>query len=242
MRDTARYRQSTVAGATRPRRTGSLRRVLLAVGLFYGFYWMYFPRVAHLAVENPRRTAFIEQYQSREEARGSDGRIAQVWRPLSAISPYLKRAVIIAEDDTFFTHNGFNLTEIKRALATWRQGKRLRGASTITQQLAKNLYLSPSRNPLRKLRESIIAWRLEGSLEKPRILEIYLNVVEWGAGVYGAEAASQHYFGKGADHLTRREAAYLAAIIPNPIYLTKKSQVRQVKNRENKILSRLGGN
>lgn len=222
-----------------PPRKRRWRSILVSALLLYGFYWVYFPRVDHLNTENPKTTAFMARYQETQRASAADDRIQYRWRPLSEISPYLKNAVLISEDDTFFKHDGINVDQIKLSIEAWRKGKKLRGASTITQQLAKNLYLSPSRNPLRKLREFLIARRLEAFLTKPRILELYLNVIEWGRGIYGAQAASQAYFHKDADALSAREAAYLAAIIPNPVVLTQKSQARRVKNRESMILGRL---
>jgi monofunctional biosynthetic peptidoglycan transglycosylase len=133
------------------------------------------------------------------------------------MSPALKRAVLVAEDIGFFSHRGFALAEMQNALEEALRDRELpRGASTITQQLAKNLWLSPSRNPLRKGKEALLTWQLERTLSKRRILELYLNVVEFGPGVYGAGAASRRYFGKAAADLDESEAAHLAAALPNP--------------------------
>jgi monofunctional biosynthetic peptidoglycan transglycosylase len=143
--------------------------------------------------------------------------VAWTWTPYSAISPALKRAVLVAEDIGFFSHRGFALDEIHSALEDALRDRELpRGASTLTQQLAKNLWLSPSRNPLRKAREAVLTWQLERALSKRRILELYLNVAELGPGVYGVGAASQRYFGKAAADLDEHEAAQLAAALPNP--------------------------
>ena len=143
--------------------------------------------------------------------------IMHEWRPLSKISPYLQRAVVGAEDDLFYEHPGYDINAMKRAYEYNLRKKRFaRGASTITMQVARNLYLSPDKTILRKLRELIIALKLERELSKDRILEIYLNIVEWGNGIYGAEAAARHYFGKSARDLTAHEAAYLASILPRP--------------------------
>ena len=137
--------------------------------------------------------------------------------PYSAISLPLKRAVIVGEDINFFGHGGVDLDEVEDAFErAVERGRRPRGASTITQQLAKNLWLTPSRNPLRKVRELILTWQLERSLSKRRILELYLNVVEFGPGLYGAEAGARRYFGKAAADLGPLEAAQLAATLPNP--------------------------
>jgi monofunctional biosynthetic peptidoglycan transglycosylase len=134
-----------------------------------------------------------------------------------ALSPHLKRAVLVAEDIDFFSHRGFDPAAVRDALReALEEGKLRRGGSTITQQLAKNLWLSPSRNPLRKAKEAVLTWQLERALSKRRILELYLNVVELGPGVYGAEAASRRYFGKSARDLDADEAAQLAASLPRP--------------------------
>jgi monofunctional biosynthetic peptidoglycan transglycosylase len=139
------------------------------------------------------------------------------WVPLVRISPHLQRAVIAAEDASFFIHEGFDWEGIRdAALANLEAGEMKRGGSTITQQLAKNLYLSSERSIFRKAREALITRSLEHRLTKERILELYLNVAEWGRGVYGAEAAARHHFGKSAVALTADEAAWLAAILPSP--------------------------
>ncbi len=142
---------------------------------------------------------------------------ATTWLPLEAISPRLQTAVIVWEDPAFYHHHGINLAAIRRAFfANLRAGAYERGGSTITQQIAKNLFLSRERTLRRKLREAILAWRLEGALSKEQILEIYLNIAEWGEGIAGAEAASRFYFGKSAADLSWAEAALLAGILPNP--------------------------
>jgi monofunctional biosynthetic peptidoglycan transglycosylase len=137
--------------------------------------------------------------------------------PYDAISPQLKRAVLVAEDIEFFSHGGFSFAELRQAVRDALSGRReLRGASTITQQLAKNLWLSPSRNPLRKIKEALLTWQLERELSKKRILELYLNVAEFGPGIYGVEAAARHYFGAAAAEVGERQAAELAAALPRP--------------------------
>lgn len=175
------------------------------------------PDVASLQRTNPATTAFIERYRERQRAADQSEAIAWEWVPWDAISPHLKRAVVSAEDMEFFSHGGFSATEMRAALReAWEERDAPRGASTITQQLAKNLWLSPSRNPLRKLREAILTWQLERHLSKRRILELYLNVVEFGPGIYGAGAAAHHYFGKPASQLSAHESAQLAAGLPRP--------------------------
>jgi monofunctional glycosyltransferase len=175
------------------------------------------PDVKRLARERPATTAFVEDYRARLRAQSKPDRVAWAWTPYAAISADLKRAVLVAEDINFFAHRGFDLGEVQNALTeALRDRERPRGASTITQQLAKNLWLSPSRNPWRKIKEAILTWQLERTLPKRRILELYLNVAEFGPGVFGAGAASQRYFGRPAADLGPAEAAALAAGLPMP--------------------------
>ncbi|HSM07564.1 MAG TPA: monofunctional biosynthetic peptidoglycan transglycosylase [Gemmatimonadota bacterium] len=212
----SRERDSDESLTSAPARRRILRR--LAAGLVgFGALWVGYealtwPDVAALRDANPDRTAFIDRYVERS------GRApAWTWVPASRISPHLEEAVIVGEDLEFFSHGGFSTHEIEQAIRRAIEEREApRGASTITQQLAKNLWLSPSRNPLRKGREVILTKQLEGHLTKDRILELYLNVVEFGPGIYGAEAAGRHYFGKPASALSQREAAMLAAALPRP--------------------------
>jgi monofunctional biosynthetic peptidoglycan transglycosylase len=191
--------------------------VLLAGALWIGVEIWTWPAVGRLATERPATTAFIERYRAQQRAAGRPAQVAWTWTPYPAISPALKRAVLVAEDIGFFSHTGFALAEIQSALEDAVRDRELpRGASTITQQLAKNLWLSPSRSPLRKAREALLTWQLERALSKRRILELYLNVAEFGPGVYGVGAASQRYFGKAAADLDESEAAQLAGSLPNP--------------------------
>ena len=175
------------------------------------------PQVGALATRPPRTTAFIERHRAAERAAGRDGRVQWTWVPYSAISRPLKRAAVVGEDINFFGHGGVDLDEVQDALEqAVERGRRPRGASTITQQLAKNLWLTPSRNPLRKIRELILTWQLERTLPKRRILELYLNVVEFGPDLYGVEAAARRHFGKAAADIGPVEAAQLVASLPNP--------------------------
>jgi monofunctional biosynthetic peptidoglycan transglycosylase len=158
------------------------------------------------------------------------------------LSQDLKRAVLIAEDDAFWQHEGVDVDQLQESLQLdWARGRMLRGGSTITQQLAKNLYLSPSKNPVRKLRELIIARRLEAELTKSRILELYLNVIEWGDGVYGAEAAARTYFHTSAASLSPAESAWLAAAIVNPRTMNPLHPNARLIRRQQLILRRMGG-
>ena len=190
--------------------------VIVVVG-FVGFYLVY-PDVSILKKMNPKKTSFMEYRENQWQAKGKKLTIQKKWVSLPNISPYLVKAIIIAEDDKFWSHRGFDMDAIQKALEkNIEKGKFKFGGSTISQQLVKNLYLTPAKNPVRKLKEAIITWRVEQTISKRRILELYLNVVEWGNGIFGAEMASQRYFGKPAALLTAEEAAKLAAILPNPI-------------------------
>ena len=174
-------------------------------------------------------------------AAGRQPRVSQQWISYRRVSPTLVRAVLVAEDAGFWEHQGIDLEEIRASMAiNWEQGDLLRGASTITQQLAKNLYLSPTRNPYRKVRELFIARRLEAELPKARILELYLNLIEWGDGIWGAEAASQRYFGTSASALSADQAALLAGAIINPRRYSPASPNARLLHRQQLILHRMG--
>ena len=189
---------------------------LVAVGWLAWEAWTW-PDVASLARRPPATTAFIERWRAARRQAGRDDRVDRRWVAYEAISPSVKVAVLVAEDINFFAHRGFDGGEIRRALSQAVEDREMpRGASTITQQLAKNLWLSPSRDPLRKAREAILTWQLERTLDKRRLLELYLNVVEFGPGVWGVESASRRYFGKAAGELEDDEAARLAASLPSP--------------------------
>jgi monofunctional biosynthetic peptidoglycan transglycosylase len=205
------------------------------------YSYLTLPDVRSLVTSNPTTTAFIELRADEAREKGLKPRRVQRWVSYSHLSPDLKRAVLVAEDDAFFQHEGVDLAQLQESLEIdWAKGKFTRGASTITQQLAKNLYLSPSKNPLRKLRELIIARRLEAELKKARILELYLNVIEWGDGIYGAEAASQTYFQSAASNLDPNEAALLAGAIINPRLLNPGRPTGRLLRRQQLILRRMG--
>jgi monofunctional glycosyltransferase len=214
----------------------SLLVTAVIVGVAY-FYQM-LPDVKPLKTKNPKFTALMELRD--QEYRQKGGMISRqhIWVPYSAISEHLKKAVLISEDASFFSHPGVDVKEMQKALKKdWETGSFARGGSTITMQLAKNLYLYPAKNPLRKAKEIVIAWQLEQALSKRRILEIYLNVVEWGQNIYGAEAAARHYFAKSAADLDVDEAATLAALLPSPRDFREKN----VAARRKLILSRMAG-
>jgi monofunctional biosynthetic peptidoglycan transglycosylase len=189
----------------------------LPIGAVLFFWLLKIPDVSALRATNPTGTALMEARQTQAEAKGRTIERQWTWVPLSRISPSLRQAVVEGEDASFFTHEGFDWEGIKdAALYNLEAGKLKRGGSTITQQLAKNLYLSSERSLIRKAREALITRSLEQHLTKERILELYLNVAEWGQGVYGAEAAARHHFKKPSRNLTADEAAWLAAILPSP--------------------------
>jgi monofunctional biosynthetic peptidoglycan transglycosylase len=192
--------------------------VLLVIGTLWAAWeaW-HWPDVSALARRNPSSTAFIDRYRDQQRSAGKPMRVAWTWAGYGAIAASLKRAVVVAEDIRFFSHRGFEPGEWRDAVERAIERQEMpRGASTITQQLAKNLWLTPSRNPVRKMREAVLTWQLERNLSKRRILELYLNVAEFGPGIYGVEAASRHYFRKRASDLDEEEAAQLAASLPMP--------------------------
>ena len=213
-----------------------------------------FPNISKLRTENPVTSSMIEHRLAEAKAGGRQPQKYQIWTPIEQISPHLQRAVLAGEDARFFEHNGFDWDAIDKA---WQEAQRegekdakaegdydpdswippmpnfKRGASTVTQQLVKNLYLSEDRNFLRKGREALITYFLEKELSKKRIMEIYLNIIEWGEDIYGAEAASRYYFKKSASNLTPQEAAYLSAMIPSPlnIFNPKKNPKRVLRRQ-----------
>jgi len=214
------------------------RFFLVAVLLLAGSVLVYastafFHDVTALKKKNPGKTAFMAHREAEWEARGlRNKRVVQSWVPFSKISPYAAKAVLIAEDDKFWSHEGFDFEAMQKAIEKDIKLGRLKyGGSTISQQLAKNLFLSPTKNPLRKLKEAILTWRIENNLSKRRILELYLNVAEWGDGIFGIEAASRHYFGKAAADLAPMEAARLAVVLPNPLKYNPTGASKYVEKR-----------
>lgn len=213
--------------------------IILAIAGMLGLFWFWSltmsvgtPPVIQLLWLNPATTAYMRVDPNPE--------IMHEWRPLSKISPHLQHAVVEAEDDLFFEHPGYDIEAMKRAAQYDLRKKRFaRGASTITMQVARNLYLSPDKTIFRKFKELLIALKMERLLSKKRILEIYLNVVEWGNGIYGAEAAAKHYFGKSAANLTPQEAAYLASILPRPRFYDRHRGAGLPRRRAASIVNRL---
>ena len=208
--------------------------------IFIGYELITYPDVETLAKQNPQSTAWMEMRDREARAAGRKPRRFQVWKPIRSISANLKNAVLIAEDSAFFQHEGLDYEEIREAIKINAEKMEFaRGASTITQQLAKNLYLSPSKNPFRKLKEVFLAYSLERNLSKRRIFEIYLNVIEWGDGVYGAEAAARHYYGKSCLDLSDMEAATLAAVIINPRRYSPVNPGKRIRRRAAIIEARM---
>ena len=202
---------------------------------------MTLPDVAALARTNPSTTAFIESRNA--EAAGNDRplRLRWTWVPLARMSPFLQRAVIAAEDAAFYRHKGFDWDGLQEAFTrNWEKGQLRRGGSTITQQLAKNLYLSSGKNIFRKAHEALLAWEIERTLPKKRILQLYLNTAEWGSGVFGAEAAARHHFGKSAEDLSADEAALLAALLPSPRQYDPLRLTPYLTKRQAQILKWMG--
>ena len=198
---------------------------VLAQLWFYGHivYWSRYP---------PESTAFMER---------SSARLKHQWVPYERISVHLKRAVVAAEDARFLDHEGFDWEMIQKALAkNEKRGRLVAGASTISQQLAKNLFLSGERSWLRKGQEAIITWMLEDVLSKRRILELYLNLAEWGDGVFGAEAAARQHFGVSAAALSPEQAAWLAVVLPSPRRYERGRLTPYLAGRVNTILGRMG--
>ena len=205
------------------------------------YSYLTLPDVRPLRTANPTTTAFIELRAREARARGETPRRVQRWVSYRSMSRNLPRAVLVAEDAAFWQHEGLDVEQLNESIeANWASLSLVRGGSTITQQLAKNLYLSPSKNPLRKLKELVIARRLEAELEKSRILELYLNVIEWGDGIYGAEAAARTYFHVGAASLGPSESAILAGAIVNPRVLNPARPNTRLVRRQALIMRRMG--
>lgn len=211
--------------------------VLVALLVGYLFFWL--PDVSILADERPETTAFMELTRQRFQQEGKNRRISQTWVDLDRISPALVEAVLIAEDDRFYLHRGFDFTELMNAAElNLKTDRVVRGGSTISQQLAKNLYLSPEKTYTRKLNEALLTWKLEHSLTKDRILEIYLNVAEWGDGIFGVEEAARRLFNTSASGLNESQSVTLAAMLPNPHANRDRISPTRLE-KERKILARL---
>jgi monofunctional biosynthetic peptidoglycan transglycosylase len=233
----------------------ALRATGFLLALFLVWLFAVWPPPLWFRSHWPAETAFMAMRRSER---------SYIPVPLDSIAPVMAEAAIIGEDNNFYSHHGIDYLALVRALGyprqtfswkeardrrallavlprAWSRRDRLRGASTITQQLAKNLYLSPSRHPLRKLKEAVTAWRIEAALSKRRILELYLNVAELGDGLWGVEAASRHYFGRSARHLTAEQAAALAGALPFPRRSNPRFHPGRMRWRQSLILRRMRG-
>ncbi len=214
--------------------------VFAAAAIFLAVQLSFLVRVWWWRDHNPGTTAFMEASLERMRAKKPDAKLRHTWMPYEKISPNLKRAIVAAEDARFTEHEGFDWEAIDKALEkNRRKGKIVAGASTISQQLAKNLFLSADRTPWRKGQEAIITVMIEQVLDKRRILEIYLNVIEWGDGIFGAEAAARHYYGAGAQSLGAEPAARLAAIVPNPRFYDRNRTTAWLSRKTQLILERM---
>ena len=201
----------------------------------------FFGNILYLSHYDPGSTAFMEKRLETLRAKKPGAQLRRTWVPYERISAQLKRAVVAAEDAKFLDHEGFDWEAIQKAMTKNEQrGKVVAGASTISQQLAKNLFLSGERSWLRKGQEAIITWMMERTLSKRRILELYLNVAEWGEGVFGAEAAARYHFGAPASALGPEQAAYLAAVLPSPRRYERARVTPYIAGRVDTILARMG--
>jgi monofunctional biosynthetic peptidoglycan transglycosylase len=201
----------------------------------------FFGNIVYLDYNNPASTAFMDGRLETLRAKNPKATLRHQWVSYERISPQLKRAVVVAEDAKFLDHEGFDWEAIQKAMTKNEQRKRVvAGASTISQQLAKNLFLSGERSWLRKGQEAIITWMMERTLSKRRILELYLNVAEWGEGVFGAEAAARYHFGTTAAALGPEQSAYLAAVLPSPRRYERGRVTPYIAGRVDTILSRMG--
>ncbi len=209
----------------------SLLLLLQAWFLLHILYWNQY---------NPSSSAFMQLRWEIAQQNQLNVKFHYQWVDYEKISPHLKRAIIAAEDSQFLNHAGFDFKAMQNALEkNWQEGRWAAGGSTISQQLAKNLFLSDKKTPWRKLQEAVITYMLEKVMTKRRILEIYLNMIEWGENVFGAEAASQHYFGINASTLTPRQAAFLASIVPNPRFYDRNRTAKKLLKKTDIILKRM---
>jgi len=221
-------------------RVGLVLGLLLLAGALDVGRYLVWPDVSWLKKENPRTTAFMEYRKAQWAEQGKARKIEHEWVSLGRISPWLVSAVTISEDDRFWEHEGFDLEGMEEALKKdLARGRLAAGGSTITQQLAKNLWFEPDKNPVRKLKEAIMAWRLEQALSKRRILELYLNVAEWGDGVFGIAAAARRHFHTTAADLAPDQAARLAVVLPSPLRMDPARPSRYVEQRSRVILQRM---
>jgi monofunctional biosynthetic peptidoglycan transglycosylase len=208
------------------------KAVAAAVALIFLYQLWIFAHVLWWIDHNPRSTAFMAAGLERQQNRKPDAELRHEWVPYDRISIHLKRAIVAAEDAKFLSHEGFDVEGIEAAVKkNLKKGRLVAGGSTISQQLAKNLFLSGERSFIRKAQEAIITLMIETTWSKRRILEVYLNVIEWGNGIYGAEAAARRYYKTSAATLGRDQAARLAAMVPNPRWYENHRSSRAYQRR-----------
>jgi monofunctional biosynthetic peptidoglycan transglycosylase len=211
-----------------------------AAALFLAVQLSFLARVWWWRDHNPQATAFMAARMEQLRARDPQAKLRHAWVPYERIAPGLKRAIVVAEDAKFSDHEGFDWEAIEKAREkNRRKGRIVAGGSTISQQLAKNLFLSGERSAWRKGQEALITVMIEQVMDKRRILEIYLNVIEWGEGLFGAEAAARHYFGVGSGSLSAEQSARLAAMVPNPRFYDRNRNTAYLARRTQTILARM---
>lgn len=216
------------------------RVLLILIGIISIYQIWIFSHIWYWVYHNPKSSAFMEHRLSKIRDKNPKVGLRHQWVPYEKISIQLKRAIVAAEDIKFTTHQGFDWEGIQKAYEkNTQKGRVVAGGSTISQQLAKNLFLSSQRTPARKIQEAVITLMLEQMMSKKRILEIYLNIIEWGDGVFGAEAAARHYFGTNAMQISAPQAAHLAAMVPNPRFYDYRRDTRALLKRTDIILGRM---
>jgi monofunctional biosynthetic peptidoglycan transglycosylase len=220
-----------------------LRRAALALlGLILLYQLWLFGWVLYWSQFNPGTTRFMEIRLAELREKKPEAQLQKQWVDYNRISPHLKRALIASEDAKFVDHEGFDWDGIQKAIEkNQKKGKFVAGGSTISQQLAKNLFLTPAKTPWRKAEEAIITLMIEATWDKRRIFEVYLNVIEWGNGVFGAEAAARHYYGIAAAQLGPEQAAKLAGMVPNPRFYDKNRGAPGLARKTEIILQRMPG-
>ena len=217
----------------------ALAVLVVGFALYQGWFLAH---IVYWVDHDPATTRLMGARLADLKAKNPQVRLEHRWMPYDRISAQLKRAIVVAEDAKFVDHEGFDWEGIQRAMEkNQRQGKIVAGGSTITQQLAKNLFLSGERSVWRKAQEAVITAMLEAAMDKRRILEIYLNVVEWGEGIFGAEAAARHYFGVSAAALTAAQSARLAAMLPRPRFYHRNPDSQYLARYAETILARMPG-
>lgn len=213
---------------------------LLLIGLLLLLQVWFLLHIVYWNQYNPSFSAFMQTRWEIASQNQPNVRFHYQWVDYEEISPHLKRAIIAAEDSQFLNHAGFDFKAMQNALdKNWKEGRWAAGGSTISQQLAKNLFLSDKKTPWRKLQEAVITYMLEKVMTKKRILEIYLNMIEWGENVFGVEAASQYYFGVNASTLTTKQAAFLASMVPNPRFYDRNRTAKKLLRKTDIILKRM---